>query len=210
MKLTRPALRKTIAVTGLISAALFLPACALATPGTASAPKTPAAKAVTSAKAASASTVGSSTQTAAIANCPQSYLTTWIGIPANGTAGSTYYELEISNISSHTCSLYGFPGVSAMAGSHQLGSPADRTGGHPEDVITLGSYATAHVILQITDVGALPNCHITEANGLRVFAPGDYASLRVPLSFQACANRGPIFLHVSTTLANAGIPGYSN
>jgi hypothetical protein len=43
-----------------------------------------------------------------------------------------------------------------------------------------------------------------------VYAPGDYASMKIPFSFQSCARKGPVYLHVSTTIANTGIPGYSN
>jgi Protein of unknown function (DUF4232) len=229
MTLNRSALGKAIAVTTLGCAALFLSACSLGSPGTAAPPgqhgasATPVGKDVTGVNAASGGTAtpgassaasspgGSGAQAAAIASCPESSLTGWFGFPTDGTAGSTYYELEISNISSTPCTLYGFPGVSAVSGSTQLGSPAARAGS-PGPVVTLGSYATAHVILRIVDVGALPGCQITTTDTLRVYAPGDYDSLLVPapMPFQACANTGPVYLSVSATLPGAGIPGYSH
>lgn len=189
MKLTQTLVRRAAAAAALTSAAILVPAVALASSGTASAPR------------------------AAAARCPRGDLTSWAGVPGGGAAGSTYYELEISNVSRQTCSLYGYPGVSALrAGGGQLGSAAGRAPGHTTSVVTLPPGATAHVILQITDVGNFsPSaCHPASAVALRVFAPGDYASMRFPFSFRGCAKSGPVYLHVSTTVAGTGIPGYSN
>jgi len=214
MNLTRHAMRRTIAATAITSAAILLPAIALASSGS-SAPSNKAVAKTAVAKTASAKTSAAknaAANNAAAAGCPRGYLTSWLGIPGNGAAGSTYYELEISNVSGQTCTLYGYPGVSAVkGGGGQLGSAADRAPGHTELVVTLAPYQTAHVVLQITDVGVYsPSaCHPANAVALRVYAPGDYSSMLVPFSFRACAKRGPIFLHVSTTIAGAGIPGYS-
>jgi hypothetical protein len=196
MKLTAIPLRRAVAATAIAGAAILLPAVALA-----SSAGTTASTASTASTAATAS--------AAVHRCLRSELTGWLGIPAGQTAGSTYYELQISNISSRTCTLYGYPGVSAARGTTQLGSPADRNPEHPSRLLTLAPGSTVHAILRITDVGALPGCKIASADLLRVYAPNDFGSMTVPLSFQACANKGPIFLHVTTTVAGAGIPGYS-
>jgi Protein of unknown function (DUF4232) len=149
---------------------------------------------------------------ATASRCLTADLTDWLGVPGSQTAGSTYYELEISNISHRTCTLYGFPGVSAVRNARQLeGSPAGRVGGHAEDLLTLVPGSTVHVILQIADVYnfAPSACHPVQAFGLRVYAPGAYSWRLVGLTFEACSKRGPVFLHVSTTIAGTGIPGYS-
>jgi Protein of unknown function (DUF4232) len=195
MKLT-PRLRRGVTATAIASAAILLPAVALA-----------------SSAGTSVSSAASAPKVAAQGRCVRGYLTSWIGVPGGQTAGSTYYQLEISNISGATCTLYGFPGVSARGGGGKLlGSPAGRAPGHTELLVTLAPYQTAHVILQITDVGNFsPSaCHPTNAFSLRVYAPGDYSWMEFPFSFQACAKPGPIFMHVSTTIAGTGIPGYSN
>jgi hypothetical protein len=188
MKLT---LRRTITATAIASAAILLPAVALASSGS----------------------PGSAANTASVGRCLRSQLTAWVGFPGEGTAGSNYYALEISNVSSQTCTLYGFPGVSAVKpGGGQMGSAAGRAIGYSEGVVTLAPYQTAHVDLQITDVYNFPpsTCHPTTAVALRVYAAGDYSSMLIPFSFKACAKSGPIFLHVSPTFANTGIPGYLN
>ncbi len=191
MKLTGRLTRRVIAATGLATAAILLPVVALASSASPSAPQA----------------------SASVHRCYVGELTAWLGLPGNGAAGSTYYPLEISNISNQSCTLYGFPGVSALkAGGKQLGSAAARLTGYSVGLITLAPYQTAHVNLQIVDVGvyAPSKCHPATAVTLRVFAPGDYGSLKFPFSFQACAKAGPIYLYVTPTFSNAGIPGHPN
>jgi Protein of unknown function (DUF4232) len=187
MSLTHHA-RRIAAAAAIAGAALVLPAVALAASSGAAAPAA-----------------------AATGRCQTADLTDWLGFPASQTAGSTYYELEISNISHHACTLYGFAGVSAVRGGHQLGSAAGRDDVHPDRLLTLAPGGTVHAILQITDVYNFSpsSCRPEQAVALRVYAPGDYHSHLVPLTFTGCAKSGPVYLHVTTTLAGAGIPGYS-
>jgi len=189
MKLTSHVARRIIGMIAIASTAVLIPAVALAASGSARAP-----------------------QSAATGRCLTAQLRDWIGIPGDGTAGSTYYQLEISNVSRSTCTLYGYPGVSAVAGNTQLGSAARRDPSHRDTLVTLVPGGTSHVILQITDVGVFSPaaCKPVQAFSLRVYAPGAYASLRVPLTFEACARRGPVYLDVSATIAGTGIPGYSH
>ena len=160
--------------------------------------------------------VGASASQMALATttprCGNSAVTAWLGVPGNAAAGSAYYELELSNISGHTCTLYGYPGVSAVGpGGVQLGSAAGREAGDPERVVTLANGATAHVLLQIGNTGNFSRtaCEPKNAVGLKVYAPGGTAAKVVPFTFSACSKTGPVFLHVRTTVAGTGIPGYS-
>ena len=145
--------------------------------------------------------------------CGNTAVRAWLGVPGDGAAGSFYYQLELSNISAHTCTLYGYPGVSAVAsGGHQLGSAAGRSTGDPERVVTLTPGATSHVLLQITDTGVYSpsQCEPKNAVELKVYPPNDTAPQYVPLTFSACSKAGPVYLHVRVTVAGAGIPGYSS
>jgi hypothetical protein len=187
MQFTRHARQFAVAA-ALSSAAILVPAVALAASGSTAAP-----------------------QSSSVSRCLTSQLTDWIGVPGDGTAGSTFYELEISNVSHHTCTLFGYPGVSAVRAGHQLGSAAGRDSLDPDTLIRLAPGATAHATVQITDAvnfGAAA-CRPAEATGLRVYAPNAFASIVVPFSFQACSRRGPVYLHVTATVAGAGIPGHS-
>jgi hypothetical protein len=197
MKPTTRAARRGLAALAVTAAAVAIPTTALAASGS---PAKPAA----AARAA----------TAAIPpRCGTAALTAWLGIPGDGYAGGVGYQLELSNISNHTCSLYGFPGVSALApGGHQLGRAANRGHAVPNRLVTLGRGATAHAELQITDVTAFPpsSCGKTTAVALRVYPPGATRSLEIPFTFQACGKSGPVYLHVGTTEGGTGIPGFSH
>jgi hypothetical protein len=188
MKLSTRLIRRVSAAAAAVTAALLIPAVALAAPGRAASP-------------------------AAAPRCTQSQLQTWIGLPGDGTAGHTFYELEFSNISSRTCTLSGFPGVSArFQGGKQAGSPAVRSGAHPARTIALGRGATAHAVLGVADVSVFPAaaCHPVTAASLRVFAPNDFRAESVPFSFRACQKAGPKFLTVTAVLAGTGIPLFSS
>ena len=196
MKPTTRAARRGLAALAVTAAAVAIPTTALAASGS-------PAKPAVAARAAAA---------AIPPRCGTAALTAWLGIPGDGYAGGVGYQLELSNISNHTCSLYGFPGVSALApGGHQLGRAANRGHAVPNRLVTLGRGATAHAELQITDVTAFPpsSCGKTTAVALRVYPPGATRSLEIPLTFQACGKSGPVYLHVGTTEGGTGIPGFS-
>ena len=184
-------------------AALALTAAAAAIPTTALAASASPAKPAQAARPAAA---------AVPPRCGTAALTAWLGIPGDGYAGGVVYQLELSNTSNHTCTLYGFPGVSALApGGHQLGSAAGRDHADPNRLVTLGRGATAHAELRITDVSNFPpsSCGETTAVALRVYPPGATRSLEVPFSFAACGKSGPVYLHIGTTVGGTGVPGFS-
>jgi hypothetical protein len=167
--------------------------------------------------AASSSTSGSTTGTvpnapASTSRCPTAALAVWIGVGEGGaTAGSTFYPLELTNVSSRVCHLFGFPGVSAFAG-HQLGSPAQRNHSVPEHTVTLNPGDTAHTVLQVTDVSnfSASQCKPATATGVKVIPPDERNSSGVPFAFQACSKAGPIYLTIQPVQPGVGVPGYPN
>lgn len=190
MNLSTRAARRVVAATAMIAAAILVPTAALATSGR---------------SAALAS--------AAAPKCATAALTAWMPAgPGSGYAGGAVYELEISNTSARACTLYGFPGVSALGSNgHQLGSSASWDHAHPSRLLTLSPGATAHAVLRIVDVGVFPKqvCNPTKAAALRIIPPNDRTSIEIPFSFNACATSGPIYLSVRTTQSSAGIPNFS-
>jgi hypothetical protein len=122
--------------------------------------------------------------------CLSHNLTTSLGF-ANGTAGSVYIPLRFRNVSTRTCSLFGYPGVSAMRNGHQVGVAA-RWGAkaRPRTVIVKPG-STVRATLQIVDTGALPprTCRSVTAAALRVFPPGAYVPHFVTRRFPACSGR---------------------
>ncbi|HEV2376896.1 MAG TPA: DUF4232 domain-containing protein [Streptosporangiaceae bacterium] len=196
MNLTTRLTPRVLGTAALACAAVLAPAVALAAPTHGAAP-------VGKAKPVAAATP----------QCATSVLSTWLGIPGYGFAGGAAYQLETSNISHSTCTLFGYPGVSALGtGGKQLGSAAGRNASHPPALVTLQPGATAHVFLQITTVANFPPsvCQPTTAVALRVFPPNNTTAAQIPFSFQACSKAGPVYLQVTTTLSGTGIPGFSS
>jgi hypothetical protein len=141
--------------------------------------------------------------------CSSADLVVWLGVGEGGaTAGSTYYPLELTNVSNRSCRLFGFPGVSAVS-DHQLGSPAQRNRAHPTYRVSLLPGSTAHTVLQIVDVGnfSASKCKPADATGLRVYPPDQTVAAEIPFGFRACSAKGPVFLTVQAIQPGVGIPG---
>ncbi len=142
--------------------------------------------------------------------CSTSDLEVWLGLGEGGAAaGSTYYPLELTNVSRSSCRLFGFPGVSAVR-SRQLGSPAERDRSHAPRRVVLAPGETAHTVLRIVDVANYPagRCRPTTAIGLRVNPPDQRTSAEIPFAFRACSRAGPVFLSVGAVEPGVGIPGH--
>lgn len=131
--------------------------------------------------------------------CATSGLVIWLNQEGGGgTLGSIYYELELTNLSGHTCTLYGYPGVAAVnLAGRQLGAAARREPTPGKGLVTLASGSstlnngsTATALVRIVDVGALPGCRPVAAAGLRVYPPGQTRSKVIPFPFEACSRAG--------------------
>jgi hypothetical protein len=150
-----------------------------------------------------------STSAAAIPRCTASDLGVWLALDqGNGTAGTTYYPLEFTNLSHHTCYLYGYPGVSARdRNGHQLGSPADWGSLRGARIVNVAPGATAHTMLGYHDVVVTtePGCHqVNSAVELRVYPPGQRSATDAAFSFPVCSHRGPIYMSIQEPI-KAGV-----
>jgi hypothetical protein len=175
MNLRTTAARRLLSTGALACAAALVPAAALAAPGgTVHAGRT------------------------ATPACTASGLDIWLNTQGSGAAGTIYYNLEFTNLSGSTCTLFGYPGVSGtnLTGT-QLGSAAVRIGATPQTV-TLANGATATALVGIVEGGIFPpaQCGPVTAAGLRVYPPGQTQSKRVPFPFAACSKTGPQYLKV--------------
>jgi hypothetical protein len=131
--------------------------------------------------------------------CKTSGLVIWLDDePGGGTAGSIYYKLELTNLSGRTCTLSGYPGVSAVGlrGRPLGGGAARETDRKPRLVTlaggtpTLADGTTATAVLRILDAGAISGCRPVIAAGLRVHPPGQTTAKVVPFPFEACSRGG--------------------
>jgi Domain of unknown function (DUF4232) len=125
----------------------------------------------------------------------------------NGTAGSIYYPLEFTNVSSAACTVFGYPGVSFVtAAGSQIGAPAGRDGTTPRVLVTVQPGAVAHATLQITEAGNYPpsRCgHIVSVSWLKVYPPNQYSALTVPVTTQGCSSKTLVTMSVSTVSAGS-------
>ncbi len=136
--------------------------------------------------------------TAATPACTSSGLVVWMNTNGNGAAGSVFFKLQFTNLSGHSCTLRGFPGVSAVSlRGRQLGRAASHGG--KRRTITIANGKTAKATLRIVDALNFPpsKCVPVTAAGLRVFAPNATKAKIVPFPFTACSRAsGPTYLSV--------------
>ena len=167
-----------------------------------------AAAAVTATPAPGHATASPRARATATRQCSSAATRVWFGLGLGAHHGSTYfYPLEFSNIGRHTCTLYGYPGVSAYRGAlHQLGPAASRIR-RTHGIVTLAPGATAHALLAIVDWGA--RCtRAAVTDGLKVYAPGERGAQEVGFSFRTCRNRET--LSVGPVRAGTGVPGHTS
>jgi len=160
----------------------------------------------------SAAAIGIPAASAASAAPPRATtadLNVWLGIgPGGGTAGSIYYPLEFTNISGHTVTIRGYPGVSAINEGSQLGSPASWDHIAPTRTVTLAKGATAHTVLRIANAGAFGDVKTATASALKIYPPNQKKSTIIGYSFQALAVKGPIYMWVLGPIRpGTGVPG---
>jgi hypothetical protein len=162
----------------------------------------------TSTPATTASGVAASSTPAAPAgpaSCLASGLQAQLGA-SQGTAGTIYQVLVLTNTSGSSCTLYGYPGVSFVSGQggSQVGAPATRNPAVKAAPLTLAPGGKANALLAVHDAGAFPDCRLTSVDWLRIYPPGDYGSLYVQYKAQTCANTAKSILTVTAVSPGAG------
>lgn len=103
-----------------------------------------------------------------------------------GAAGSTVTSVRFTNTSPAPCTLFGFPGISLVAngGETPLGKPAQRDSHATPELVTLapGAQGAADLRLSRAELRPAQTCRPTQADGLRVFPPGDTGSVVLPIT----------------------------
>ena len=157
----------------------------------------------------SGTTLAADTAPAAVPACTAADLGAWVAVDqGNGAAGTIYYPLEFTNLSKHACSMHGYPGVSAIArNGNQLGSPAGWGSRVAARTVVLAPGATAHTILQYSDVevSTAPGCDpVYTAVVLRIYPPDQYGATNAMFSLEACSHKGPVYMRVEPILPGVG------
>jgi hypothetical protein len=202
------ATRRLLAVSLLSSVAVLAVGCSsggtaspsdtvtvTAPPGATAPPSTPAP-------------TGSATTPTGPAECTTAGLHVTVGT-SQGAAGTIYYNIDFTNVSSSSCVLQGYPGVSLVTAgstaSSQIGADAKRSSASPANPTTLAPGQTAHAQLGITQAGAFPasTCQPVSAHWLKVFPPDQTVPAFLSLQTQTCASTSVSTMRIGTIGAGA-------
>jgi hypothetical protein len=135
-----------------------------------------------------------------------SNLLTWFSPQGNGYAGGAGYVIEFSNIGTTACTVRGYPTVTLTENGRQVGLASRNDPSVPVRTVALLPGQTAHVVLLITDAGAL--CRPSPTNGLAVRAPGSAQPSHFSLvAFGGCPGRST--LRVDAINPGVGVPFYT-
>ena len=134
-----------------------------------------------------------STTTAAVSTCQISQLTANAS-PGSGAGGHLAIVVVFTNSSSSSCTIDGYPTAWFVgADGSQLGSRSvDERGGPSWGAVSLspGDHASTTVWYDSPAV-PYPGCPTTTAGGIRVFPPGQSASLIVTMPINICSRPYP-------------------
>lgn len=106
-----------------------------------------------------------------------------------GTAGTSYQVLVLTNTGSSSCTLFGYPGVSFVTSSGTLiGRPSARDRG-PVHTITLPAGGPSSALSRQPEPGnfAPAACRPRTADRVRVFPPGQTVALFAANHVQVCS-----------------------
>jgi hypothetical protein len=153
---------------------------------------------------AAGASLSSPSAATSLPRCSVGGLDIWLDTNADVGAGNALYRLELTNLTGHTCTLTGYPSVSAVnlgVGSDQvnIGSPASRWPTPKPTTVRLVAGATAYASLQIAVAYnySAAACDLVTAAGVRVGVEGEAGTKLAWFPFPACKKTGPNILSVS-------------
>jgi hypothetical protein len=129
----------------------------------------------------------------------------WSANPGDGFAGGSAYELEVTNTGHRYCTVRGTPGAAFESGGHRVGGrlPASARG----PLITLAPGATAHFRLTVYEAGAI--CAKPVTAEIVIYLPGQSKGQMAWLTAAACrGKRGGGVLRTGVLKRGTGIPLY--
>lgn len=117
---------------------------------------------------------------------------------ANGTAGTIFYPLRFVNTGNTSCTLRGYPGVSAVTKSgKQIGNAAKRIQAKVKTV-TLAPGKRQSASVGIVEAGnfSKARCKPVTAAGLKVFPPNQSKAVTLKKKFSTCSSKSSTSLEV--------------
>jgi hypothetical protein len=134
---------------------------------------------------------------APVSGCQTSALKVSLG-KADATAGTTFYPLKFVNTGKSSCTLRGYPGVSAVTSSgKQIGNSASRSGGTFRTVtVAPGKQQSASIGIVDTGNFSAGSCKPVTATGLRIIPPNQGQSVTIKKKFLTCSSTASTSLQV--------------
>lgn len=168
----------------------------------------PLAAALLLAAALASTSVAAAPAPATAKPCAAATTVVWAGEePGGGTAGSVFYRIDFTNLSTATCTLSGYAKVNAVdLKGARIGAFATHETGKPAKTVTLAPGQSASATLRIVDALNFPadKCKATTAAGLRIGLPGGHGNKIAPLAFETCVRAASRTLSVATVKATDG------
>jgi Domain of unknown function (DUF4232) len=132
-------------------------------------------------------------------------------VPGDNAAGHIGLRVEFVNTASHPCNMFGYPGVSFLAGPHgkQLNVPAERSAaqGAPKLIpLAVGGKAHADLLLVNTANFATATCKPVQAGGVRVIPPDETASAFAAYPVMVCSVNGVGTAQIYPVMSGTGGP----
>jgi hypothetical protein len=147
----------------------------------------------------------SAPHTPAVGQCNNGNTLAWFADNGDGTAGAIFYPVEFTNIGHSSCTLFGYPGVSAVNSKGKQIGPAAKRLTAAKHTITLKPGQTASAQLGILPPGFVSGCKAATAAGFRIFPPNETGGqVAWNLSFPMCKNRS--LLTVYPVTKGIGVP----
>jgi len=132
--------------------------------------------------------------------CGTAALRVTLGSQEGAAAGHLYRTVDFTNITTTSCTLYGYPGVSFVAaiGGNQIGAAASRSPASKR-LVVLAPGKKAHALLDLLDVLNFPpsECAASDAHWIKVYPPNQFAATYVPWTAKVCSKPKPVYMSVA-------------
>ena len=152
---------------------------------------------------------GSGQGAGSVTRCHTADLSLKFGL-GDAAAGTYHQNLIFTNKSGHSCTLYGYPGVSWVTGDNgtQVNDPLERNAG-TKKTITLASGGQAHAVIITHQALNYPTakCKPVAIRGYRIYPPGETASIFVSQAGTQCSIKGVNLGQVLPIAAGPGTRG---
>ena len=128
-------------------------------------------------------------------------------VNSEGAAGSLYQNIDFTNISNATCTMYGYPGVSLAGGTPvtQVGAAASRSTAASPTLVTLTPGQTANALLRVAQALNYPasTCSPAATTYLQIYPPNQTTPIYLSYKSTGCTSNSVNLLTIGVVQAGA-------